>query len=66
MKNFIAYLKDDNGQTSTEYILLVAVVAIIVFKFKQQASDQLGSLTESIFGTANTNITQELNEAFQN
>lgn len=39
----IAYLKDESGQTSTEYILLVAVVATIVFKFK-------GAITKKLFG----------------
>lgn len=66
MKKFIAYLRDDSGQTSTEYILLVAVVAIIVFKFKNKATEQLGNLTDSIFSQANTGIQQELSEAFNN
>jgi Flp pilus assembly pilin Flp len=39
----IAYIKDEKGQTSTEYILLVAVVATIVFKFK-------GAITSKLFG----------------
>lgn len=44
MKNkIVAYLKDETGQTSTEYILLVAVVATIVFKFK-------GAITKKLFG----------------
>ena len=44
MKNkIVAYLKDETGQTSTEYILLVAVVATIVFKFK-------GAITRKLFG----------------
>ena len=44
MKNrFLAYLKDETGQTSTEYILLVAVVATIVFKFKS-------AITKKLFG----------------
>lgn len=38
---FIAYLKDETGQTSTEYILLVAVVATIVLKFKKAISTKL-------------------------
>lgn len=42
---FIAYLKDETGQTSTEYILLVAVVATIVFKFKS-------AITKKLFGEA--------------
>lgn len=44
MKNkLIAYLKDESGQTSTEYILLVAVAAAIVIKFK-------GVITEKLLG----------------
>ena len=42
-QKIIAYLKDETGQTSTEYILLVAVVATIVFKFKD-------AITKKLFG----------------
>lgn len=52
MKQIIAYLKDESGQTSTEYILLVAVVAMIVFKFKKTADTQLTSITDKVFGKA--------------
>lgn len=60
MKKFIAYLKDENGQTSTEYILLVAVVALIVFKFRKTAEEKLTNITNSIFDTAGNKITEEL------
>ncbi len=40
-QKIIAYLKDETGQTSTEYILLVAVVATIVFKFKSAITNKL-------------------------
>ncbi len=44
MKNKVmAYLKSESGQTSTEYILLVAVAAAIVLKFK-------GAITKQLFG----------------
>ncbi|MBC7539586.1 MAG: Flp family type IVb pilin [Bacteriovorax sp.] len=52
MKKVIAYLKDESGQTSTEYILLVAVVAMIVFKFKTTAGSKLDGLTQAVFGKA--------------
>lgn len=52
MKKLMAYLKDESGQTSTEYILLVAVVAMIVFKFKKQADTQLTAITDTVFGKA--------------
>lgn len=38
----MAYLRDESGQTSTEYILLVAVVAGIVIKFKGVITAKLG------------------------
>jgi len=56
MKKILDYLKDDSGQTSTEYILLVAVVAMIVFKFKKSADSQLTAITDSVFGKAKTMV----------
>ena len=53
MKNLILkYIKDEEGQTSTEYILLVAVVALIVFKFKEVATERLTKLTSGVFDKA--------------
>lgn len=52
MKSILAFLKDEEGQTSTEYILLVAVVALIVFKFKDIALEKLTGLTNGVFGKA--------------
>ena len=40
-QKLIAYWKDESGQTSTEYILLVAVAAAIVIKFKGQIEEKL-------------------------
>ena len=40
-QKIVAYLKDESGQTSTEYILLVAVAAAIVIKFKSAMMNQL-------------------------
>ena len=52
IREFLNYLKDEDGQTSTEYILLVAVVAVIIFKFKNQLDDKLTGLVEKVFGKA--------------
>lgn len=52
MKRFMDYLKDESGQTSTEYILLVAVVAMIIFKLKDKMSGGLESITSTVFGKA--------------
>ncbi len=51
-QRLMAYLRDEEGQTSTEYILLVAVVALIVFKFRDIATTKLESLTNKVFDNA--------------
>lgn len=62
-KHIVAFLKDESGQTSTEYILLVAVVAFIIFKFKNVLNDKLvgpGGLVEKVFTNAD-GLLQDLN-----
>jgi pilus assembly protein Flp/PilA len=62
-QQFIAYLKDESGQTSTEYILLVAVGAAIVVKFKGVIMTKLGldgdgssGVMGEVFGKVSTEI----------
>ena len=57
---FMNFLRDEDGQTSTEYILLVAVVAVIILKFKDKLQGQLDTLIDGVFGKAN-NLVDELN-----
>ena len=49
MNEFIKYLKDEEGQTSTEYILLVAVVAGVIFKFRTILEEKLTGLVGKVF-----------------
>ncbi len=64
MKNkLVAYLKDETGQTSTEYILLVAVAAAIVIKFKDQIEKRLlgdDGVLGKVMGKINSNIEEGL------
>ncbi len=58
-QKIIAYLKDESGQTSTEYILLVAVAAAIVIKFKAQIEEKI--LGENgVLGTVMNGTTQKI------
>jgi Flp pilus assembly pilin Flp len=65
-QKFIAYLKDESGQTSTEYILLVAVAAAIVIKFKGAITKQLmgedgeGGVLGNVFEGVNSKIKSDL------
>ena len=60
---FLAYLKDESGQTSTEYILLVAVAAAIVIKFKDKIDEKLlgdNGLLGSVMGKTQQKIEADL------
>ncbi len=59
----MAYLRDESGQTSTEYILLVAVAAAIVIKFKGAITKQLmGEDGEGgVLGTVMNKVTEDIN-----
>jgi pilus assembly protein Flp/PilA len=53
-EKFINYLKDEDGQTSTEYILLVAVVAAVIFKFRETLESKLTGLVGKVFDKSDT------------
>ena len=59
---FLRYIREEDGQTSTEYILLVAVVAMIVMKFKEKATTGLNSITDGVFKNANGFVDQLNNQ----
>ena len=53
MKNkFAEFLRDEDGQTSTEYILLVVVVVMMIMKFRTTLTEKLDALTGKAFGKA--------------
>ena len=53
------YLRDEEGQTSTEYILLVAVVAMIVLKFKDKLNSKLEGVLNGVFSKVDSSIQSE-------
>ena len=64
-KHIVAFLKDESGQTSTEYILLVAVVAFIIFRFKGVLEEKLvgdNGLVGKVFQNAD-GLLEDLNSA---
>ncbi|MBF0208510.1 MAG: hypothetical protein HQK53_16665 [Oligoflexia bacterium] len=54
IKKFLLCLQEEDGQTSTEYILLVAVAALLVMRFKNVAADRITSITNSVFSSADS------------
>ncbi len=55
---FKSYLKDEEGQTAVEYVLLLAVAALVIFKIKDQVNQGLGDVITEVFGKIK-GITQE-------
>lgn len=54
----VEFLKDESGQTSTEYILLVALVAMIVMKFGKTLEGKLTDLVGKVFNKTDTFVDQ--------
>lgn len=57
MKKFImSFLRDESGQTSTEYILLVAVVAMVIMKFRGILEEKLTALANKALDPGQFNV----------
>ncbi len=45
---FLRFLKDEDGQSTTEYILILAVVVMIALKFKGQINGVITKATNQV------------------
>ena len=54
IKNFI---HDEEGQSTTEYILILAVVVMVALKFKEKFTSTMDNATK--------NLDNKLNDAFE-
>lgn len=43
-----AFLKDERGQSTTEYILILSVVVMIAMKFRQTFSSRMGVMLQRL------------------
>ena len=50
------FILDDSGQTTTEYILILAVVVTMIMQFKQKFS----GIIQSIFGKLENQIEEDI------
>ncbi len=50
IKFFKAYLRDEEGQTAFEYVMLLAVAALIVFRLKGGIEEKLNGVIDQVFG----------------
>ena len=52
-KTFQTFFRDESGQSTTEYILILSVVVMIAMKFKQQFGQAITNLLGNVTGKAN-------------
>ena len=45
------FWKDEEGQTSTEYILMVAIVVMIIMRFRKELETRISGLIEKTFAS---------------
>lgn len=50
------FMRDESGQTTTEYVLLLAVVVFIVMRVKSTMQESLTRLVSSAFNRAETEL----------
>ena len=60
MKKLIEFLKDESGQTSTEYILLLAVVALVILKLKTKMEEGTDGILDNVFSKITGSLDSEL------
>lgn len=49
-RHLSSFLKDESGQSTTEYILILSVVVMIVMQFKKQFQGKLNGIIEKVGG----------------
>ncbi len=57
-QRFLARLfRDEEGQSTTEYILILAVVVMIAMKFKREMGDRMGGIVNNLGNKIDSQIT---------
>jgi Flp pilus assembly pilin Flp len=57
MKNYLMRLwKDDQGQSTTEYILILSVVVMVAMKFKKTFEGKLNGILDNLGGQIDQGI----------
>lgn len=59
MKNYLLKLwKDDQGQSTTEYILILSVVVMVAMKFKSTFQSKLSGILDNVSNQIDQGVSQ--------
>ena len=51
------FLRDEEGQTTVEYLLSIAVIVVVISVLGKQMQQKVGTLVETIFSEVNRSVT---------
>ena len=60
------FLKDQNGQTTVEYLLIIAVVVVVISVLGKNLKEQLPGVVNKVFSGVNKKIDQLMGAAMSN
>ena len=55
---FKQFLKDENGQTTVEYLLIIAVIVVVISVLGKEMKNRLPATVEQVFKGVNAKIQQ--------
>ncbi len=55
---FKQFMKDENGQTTVEYLLILAVIVVVISVLGGKLKEKLPEVVDNVFGGINAKIKQ--------
>ncbi len=59
------FIRDENGQTTVEYLLIIAVIVVVISVLGRELKNRLPSTVEQVFKGVNAKINQLMNASMQ-
>jgi Flp pilus assembly pilin Flp len=58
-----SFLKEEQGQSTVEYLLIIAVIVVVITTFGEKAQRGMGELTDAVFGNLKKSVNGIFNKA---
>jgi len=62
---FRNFLKEEKGQTTVEYLLIIAVIVVVISVLGKNLQQRLPEVVNAVFGGVNKKIQQLMNASLQ-
>ncbi len=59
------FLKEEEGQTTVEYLLIIAVIVVAISVLGKGLKDNIGKVVENVFSGVNAKIKQLMSASLQ-